>query len=328
MAMQVIEVRRDWFTRRVSIIAPARGKRPNLIETSPPSVQRNCPFCPGNEGMTPPALMVAVSTGQGVQFRFDREAAVTKKWNVRVFPNMFPAFSSDPSVPGLSYGHHLVVVESPNHAKDFNRLSPEEMDIYLKVLRSQVLRLNQDPKVNCISVFKNYGEDAGASISHPHTQIIASKMVPPVLQTEVEEYAAAWRREGASAISLLAGEAEKGQRIVLRERSHVAFVPFAPMSPLELWIAPEEPTQPFEEDDELECLGDLLRILISGVKKMRGDVAYNLYFHLPPRNVERFHWHIEVVPRVNKFGGYELGFGAYIITVSPEDAAQLYRQAL
>jgi len=326
--MQAIEVRKDWFTRRVSIIAPARGNRPKLIETSPPRVQRNCPFCPGNEGMTPAAQMVAVSTDQGIEFRLGREAAVAKKWNVRVFPNMFPAFSSDPSAPERSYGHHLVVVDSPNHAKDFDRLGPEKMGIYLKVLRSQVLRLNQDPKVNCISVFKNHGEDAGASISHPHTQIIASNMIPPTLQAEVEEYSAAWRRKGMSAIRLLVGEAEEQDRVVLRKQGYVAFVPFAPMSPLEVWLAPEEPTQPFGEDDDLTRLGDLLRILISGVKKMRGNVDYNLYFHLPPRNVERFHWHVEVVPRVNKFGGYELGFGAYIITVSPEDAAQLYRQAL
>lgn len=326
--MQGIEVRRDWFTRRVSIIAPARGKRPILIKASPPSVQRNCPFCPGNEGITPVAQMVAISTDQGVQLKLGQEAAAARKWDIRVFSNMFPALSSDPSSPEGSYGHHLVVVESPNHAKDFDRLSPKEMGVYLKVLKSQVLRLNQDPKVNCVSVFKNHGEDAGASISHPHTQIIASNMIPPALQTEVEEYKAAWEQRGASAIRLLADQAEKEKRIVLREHGYVVFVPFAPISPLEVWIAPEEPTQPFGDDDELARLGDLLRTLISGVKKMRGSVAYNLYFHLPPKNVERFHWHIEVVPRVNKFGGYELGFGAYIITGSPEDAAELYRQAL
>jgi len=326
--MQVTEVRKDWFTKRVSVIATARGKRPKFTEKSLSPAIGECPFCPGNEGMTPPAQMVAVLEDGEVQLKLDDQAASARRWNVRVFPNMFPALSPDSSSPESSYGHHIIVVESPDHARDFDRMEASEIETYLKVLRFQVLRLNRDPRVNCVSIFKNFGEEAGASVAHPHSQIIASNFVPPSLRTEVEEYETTWREKGVSAILLLASEAERDQRVVLSEHGYVAFVPFAPISPYEIWVAPEEPTPSFEGGVDLGPFGGILRRTMSAVKKMHGDIAYNLYFHTPPRGVERFHWHVEIVPRTNKFAGYELGFGAYIITVSPEDAAQLYRQAL
>jgi len=327
--MQAIGVRKDWFTNRVSIIAAARAKRPKLIERSRSTEPEACPFCPGNEDMTPPAELIASLDDRRVVFETGERAAEARRWNVRVFPNMFPAFSREMSDRlTLAYGHHLIVVESPDHTRDFDQLTELEIETYLKAMSLEVARLKSDRHVNCVSAFKNYGDEAGASIQHPHTQIVASRLVPPHILEEARAYGKKWDRDKKSAISVLADEAEGDGRIILSRWGYVAFVPYAPMSPYEVWVAPTDHSSSFGDESSVRSLGKVLRSLVSAVKKMHGDIAYNLWFHLPPSRVKRFHWHIELVPRSNKFAGYELGFGAYIVTTLPEDAAQLYRQVL
>jgi len=327
--MRAVEIRRDWFTGRVSVIAAARSKRPKLVEPLPSPPEKTCPFCRGNEHMTPPAEVVALLTPGGITLKSGEDASNAHRWDVRVFPNAFPAFSKDtPAGNPSAYGHHLIVVETSDHARDFDQLDIKQIETYLRVLLFEITRLGADPRVNCISIFKNYGEDAGASIPHPHTQIIASRMVPPNVVTELRAFRKFEGRSNRSAISVLAQEARNADRVVLNRGGYVAFVPYAPIGPFELWIAPTKVSHSINEDSHIRQLAGVLKTLISAVKTIHGDVAYNLYFHLPPKRAEKFHWHIELLPRTNKLAGYELGFGAYIITVPPEDAAQLYRQAL
>jgi len=325
--MQFIEVREDWFTGRTSIIASARSGRPHLVAATPPTAGRTCPFCPGNEDMTPPAEAVMVSTDVGHAIRTGDDAVDARGWNVRVFSNLFPAFSADVG-SGSAYGHHLIVVESPHHDKDIDQIEKAEVEMYLSVLSFEVERLNSDHRVNCVSIFKNQGEEAGASIPHPHTQIVASHLVPPQIVTETRAWSNVWSERRESAISLLAQEAEKEGRVVMNRLGYVAFVPFAPMVPFELWIAPDKPHRSIEDGKWPGAFSEVLRLMISAVKRVHGEVAYNLYWHLPPKSAEGFHWHVELVPRTSKMAGYELGFGAYVITTRPEDAAQLYRQTL
>jgi UDPglucose--hexose-1-phosphate uridylyltransferase len=327
--MQAVEIRRDWFTGRVSVIAAARSKRPKLVQSPPSTPRKTCPFCRGNERMTPPAEMVAVSTPRGIKLKFGEDASNAHKWDVRVFPNMFPAVSSN-TPPGnpSAYGHHLIVVETPDHAKDFDQQDIEQIETYLKVLFFEITRLDADRRVKCVSIFKNYGEDAGASIPHPHTQIIASRMVPPKVAAELRAFRSFGGGGSKSAMSVLAQQARNEGRLVLNKGGYVAFVPYAPMEPFELWVAPTKVSHSITEGPHVRQLADVLKTLLSAVKTIHGEVAYNLYFHLPPKRAERFHWHMEILPRTSKLAGYELGFGAYIITVPPEDAARLYRQAL
>jgi UDPglucose--hexose-1-phosphate uridylyltransferase len=328
--MQAVEIRRDWFTGRVSVIAAARSKRPKLVKSPPSTPRKTCPFCRGNERMTPPAEMVAVLAPEGIKLKFGEDASNAHKWDVRVFPNMFPAVSnSTPPGNPSAYGYHLIVVETPDHTRDLDQLDIRQIETYLKVLLFEVKKLGADRRIRCISIFKNYGEDAGASIPHPHTQIIASQMVPPKVAAELRAFRNLGRSSGKSAISVLSQEARNEGRLVLNKGGYVAFVPYAPMEPFELWIAPTKVSRSITEGGpHIRQLAGILKTLLSAVKTIHGEVAYNLYFHLPPKRAERFHWHMEILPRTSKLAGYELGFGAYIITVPPEDAARLYRQVL
>jgi len=273
--------------------------------------------------------MVGMLRPRGIRLEFGEEATNVHTWDVRVFPNMFPAVSSnDPSDKSLAYGHHLIVVETPDHTRDFDQQDIKQIETYLKVLLFEYARLSADRRVKCVSIFKNYGEEAGASIPHPHTQIIASRMVPPKIAAEVRAFRGFERDGHRSAVSVLAQQARKEARLVLNKWGYVAFVPYAPIEPFELWVAPVRVSLSPAEGTLFRRFARVLKVLLSAMKTIHGEVAYNLYFHLPPKRVRRFHWHVEILPRTSKLAGYELGFGAHIVTVRPEDAARLYRQAL
>jgi len=327
VAAHTVEVRRDWFTGRVSVIAAARSKRPILVRPPPLTPQKTCPFCRGNERMTPPAEMVALLRPRDVRLEFGEEAANTHTWDIRVFPNMFPAVSSNiPPDDPSAYGHHLIVVETPDHARDLNQLNIRQIEMYLKVLLFEYVRLSSDRQIKCVSIFKNYGEEGGASIPHAHTQIIASRMVPPKTVSELKAFRSFERDRHRSAISVLARQAREDGRQVLDRWGYVAFVPYAPIEPFELWVAPEKVSRSITEGLQVRQFANVLKALLSAMKKIHGEVAYNFYFHLPPKGARRFHWHMEIIPKLTKVAGFEWGSGFYINPTPPEDAAKFLRE--
>lgn len=325
------EIRFDWFSERTCVIAKGRASRPVLYAETPQAETRPCPFCRGNEQMTPSARIVLRLASNGdFETLYGETAGDSRDWQVRIFPNMFPAFSpTEPREDGVgqainAYGYHMISVDTPDHNEDIDSFSDMETNAYLMALRILKENLERDHRIRYVSIFKNQGREAGASIPHPHTQVIATEKIPPSIVREVRLFEKTRSESGEEAMSRVIEESRIGNRLILSDQHLAVFTPYAPISPYEFWIAPL--ISRAEWEDSLSDIGKVLRLTIAAMKQFLGEVPYNFYFHLPPRDNEVFCWHIEFVPRSNIHAGYELGFGAYIITSSPEETAKLYKE--
>ncbi|MCX8191966.1 MAG: galactose-1-phosphate uridylyltransferase, partial [Nitrososphaerales archaeon] len=187
------ELRKDYFLDRYTIISTERANRPFEF----PSVMIKekedvCPFCPGNESQTPPADLVLVSREGSLIKLSDTEGEVIRDWCVRVFPNQYPAVSisskevygDHPLYSEPAYGYHYVVVATPNHNESFSQMSVEQWINILTTVQDKVRWLYGKKRVAYVSIFINYGRDAGASQSHPHLQILTLPRLPPIIEQE------------------------------------------------------------------------------------------------------------------------------------------------
>ncbi len=234
-----------------------------------------CPFCPGNEGLTPPEVL-RVGDGDG--------------WKVRVFPNKFPIC-----------GEHEVVVDSPRHDDDLDSMSTAHVSVLLTVWER---RLRHHAGKPYVLLFRNYGFGAGASIMHPHTQVVAMDEIPPVPLKESEKL-----REG---MCPLCGGFTK--RVALFG-DIVVGVPESPVFPFELWIFPRTHERTFRASEELA------RALVSSVAVLKRGFnvkSYNLILHQAPRGAD-YHWHIEVIARLGRFAGFEIGSGVFVLHHTKEE---------
>ncbi len=326
------EIRQDQATKRWVIMATERAKRPHELVGQRPAVEKQpeyspmCPFCPGNEKMTPPELLAYRKSG----------AANSPGWEVRVVPNRFAALSPegelairDPywftNVTGV--GAHEVIIESPIH-----NASPATMDLE-HVTRALVLagqrfeQLQQDHRLNYIAFFRNNGFAAGSSLTHPHTQIIATPIAPTNIRLEIEEARRHYDdRMHCVYCETIEREREAGARVVLETEAFLVFEPFASRWPFETWIIPKQhasvliPAGP----DQVRPLADALQTTLRALYRALGDPAYNLVLHEAPLRdscEDYWHWHIEILPRLSTAAGFELGTGIWINAMLPEDAA-------
>jgi len=329
------EVRFDDFTGRIVIVARGRRKRPHFYREEFKEDDKECPFCPGREGKTPKAILLYVSEGgQRVLKTFDENGHRRSDWSVRVFPNMFPALSTKvgSSWPGCfnPYGYHEVVVENPNHLWSYETAEPRSIELPLLALLDRGRFMESDENVKHVAIFKNHGREAGASITHPHYQIIGGSFVPPLVSKELESFSRITRVHGECYFCALIKEAQEGGRLVSAGERFKVITPFASIFPYECWIVPKRHTGSFL-DSRLEEISDLALIfkeLFSAYKIVLGNFSFNIVFHSRPVGYRDFHWHIEVYPRVAVHAGFELGSGAFINIVAPEEAAFQLRQAL
>lgn len=318
------ELRHDPIRDHWVLIAEDRARRPNewtAREGAGPG--EPCPFCPGNEGMTPPASHVAPGP---------------HGWRVRVVPNKYPALvpagpEAPPEesilVPGTlpARGGHEVVVETPHHERDFDAFDDEEAALVLGVYRERFLRWSAEPGVLAVVPFKNFGPRAGATLSHPHGQIAALPIVPPATAREQERAEALGIRRGACIWCAALEEAEGAGRSVARNSGAIAVVPFAARVPFETWILPLRHESRFGDaaPESVRAAAGLLRSLIARLKRVVPGAAYNWVLHAGApggRPDPQQHWRIEVIPRTSQLAGFELGTGMYLSVVSPEHAAQ------
>jgi UDPglucose--hexose-1-phosphate uridylyltransferase len=277
--------------------------------------------------MTPPEL-AAYRDGDG--------PPNSPGWQVRVVPNRFAALSPegelairDPhwftNVTGV--GAHEVIIESPIH-----NASPATMDLE-HVTRALVLagqrfeHLQRDRRLNYIAFFRNNGFAAGSSLTHPHTQIIATPIAPTNIRLEIEEARRHYDdRMHCVYCETIEKEREAGVRVVLETEAFLVFEPFASRWPFETWIIPKQhasvliPAGP----DQVRPLADALQTTLRALYRALGDPAYNLVLHEAPLRdscEDYWHWHIEILPRLSTAAGFELGTGIWINAMLPEDAA-------
>ncbi len=220
----------------------------------------------------------------------------------------------------------MISVDSPSHAKDIDSFTDLELGAYITGLGLLKDMCERDPRIKYVSIFKNHGKDAGASIPHPHTQVIASERIPPAIARELDLTEKTMGDEARQPMSKVIEEGQEGKRTVFSDKDFTVLTPFAPISPYEFWMMPTR--EGIDWREKSEEFGNALRSMISSMKKLLGQVPYNFYLHLPPKGVNGFWWHLECIPRVNTYAGYELGFGTYIITLSPEESAKLYREQI
>jgi len=328
----VPEFRQDPTTGDWVIIAAERAKRPGGTQhggtrQETADIDPTCPFCAGNEGQTPPEVLRRPTSGN---------------WVVRVVPNKYPALVPDLSEPLASgdtlyacapaRGHYEVIVEGPVHRLG---LVPDESAVLYESFRAAQERYRgflEDPDLRFFSLFKNHGSRAGASLEHPHWQLVASPLVPPSLRRKLNVAAAYWKRHGRSVYAdVVAREIEVGDRLVEETGRFVAITPYAPQWSGETWIVPREPGESLGEvdDDDLAAFAEVLRDTLRRVAHAFDNPSVNVLILSAPLRAESargFRWHVRIQPRMTTPGGFELASGMSITTLAPEAVSDALRE--
>jgi UDPglucose--hexose-1-phosphate uridylyltransferase len=324
----------DWV-----IFAPSRARRPHELKRGAlaPSVSvapepRTCPFCPGNEQLTPPEIYALRGATQ----------ANVPGWQVRVVPNMFPALrieederSVEESHPFFRFrggcGAHEVIIESPAHDLFLGNQSPSQIELLLRTLQVRYLDLLRDARFKAIVMFKNHGEGAGTSLKHPHCQLIATPVVPRQVRLKQAIAADYYDLMGRCLYSVLRDEElDAGKRVLASNGEYAAVLPFASHVPFEVWILPKLQQASFGavEPARLKSLAELLKTVLLKLFVGLDNPDFNLMIDTVPRGGEDqdyFLWHIQILPRLTTPAGFELGSGMSINTVLPEEAAEYLR---
>ena len=327
------ELRRDPITGRWVIISTDRARRPTdfIRESVQIKSPKNCPFCPGAEGRTPPEILAYGRTNG------NRD---TPGWSLRVVPNKFPALGIEGSLDregeGLfdrmtGIGAHEVIIESADHQATLATMPEKAIEEMLWAYRDRALDLKNDRRFRYILLFKNHGEAAGATQEHTHSQLIALPIVPKQVLEEVDSAKHYYdEKERCIFCDMIRQEIETERRVVLNDGHFIALAPYAPRFPFETWILPTHHRAAFEESTEEELRGaaTILGEVLRRVDRVLGEPAYNFMLHTAPfreAQLESFHWHLEVIPKLTRVAGFEWGSGFFINPVPPEDAAEALR---
>ncbi|MEO6324193.1 MAG: DUF4931 domain-containing protein [Thermoanaerobaculia bacterium] len=337
------ELRHDPITRMWVIIAGDRDLRPQDFEltVTPHPEQADCPFCEGHEEQTPPEIQ-AIRVGS---------ASNGPGWKARVVPNRYPALAIE-GLPGRKgvgiydrmrgIGAHEVIVESPQHDVDFADQPLEQQVRIVSLWRDRVVDLMRDPRFKYVLLFKNHGAAAGASLSHPHAQVIATPVTPRAVAVELESSRSHHElKERCLYCDVIAQEMDDGSRVITLNEDFVAFAPYASRFPFEIFLAPRHHAHEFglTPDAQLLNLARAIADVLKRLKLLLRDAPYNLVLHtapntnVTPRRAFYFttleydwHWHIEILPRLTRVAGFEWGSGFHINPTAPEEAARLLRE--
>ena len=328
------ELRRDPIGGRWVVVLTDNPKGPFDFDVvkEPVSKKDGCPFCEGNEQLTPPEIF-AKRAGQ------DRPNG--PGWSVRVVPNKFAALKieGDLDKEGIGMfdmmngvGAHEVIIENPDHKKELSQLSEGQIQDVIFTYRERSLDLRNDKRFQYILIFKNQGKAAGASLSHPHTQLIALPMIPKNVQEEIQGARHYFKyKERCLYCDILRQEKQENKRIVTENDIFIAFCPFASRFAFEIWILPKEHFSAFEriEPEMVKDLAKILKDVLARVKKALKSPSYNFIIHTSPieeKNKEEYHWHFEIMPKLTRTAGFEWGSGFYINPTPPHLAAKALRQ--
>ncbi len=319
------ELRRDYFTNRWVIIAADRAKRPtDFIKPKPVEAAHNtCFFCPGNEKMTPPSKASYFLENGQLRSEADVSGQSPRTgWLVRDIPNLFPAVKPGEATVSstrqiAAAGIHEVIVETPDHDKQLQVMADAEIKLLFQVYRDRYASIAKLSYVQYISLFRNFGKEAGASLSHPHSQIIAIPVVPELIS---EQY-------GHNYSNVIAEE-DQSERLIMSTEHTVAFAPFASASTYEVWVFPRRPCRNIVElsDAERDDLAVTVRDVLARMAKLLSDPPYNYAF---VQSINRtLHMHLRIYPKLGIDAGFEMNTGIHINSVPPESAAKSLRDVI
>ena len=328
------ELRKDPIIGRWVIISTERGKRPSSFGTPEKNPSGGfCPLCPGNEDKTPPEVFAHRPAGSQPD---------TPGWSLRVVPNKFPALriegDLDRRAEGMydkmnGIGAHEVIIESPEHHDTLATISPSNIEKILLTYRTRINELYKDSRFKFISVFRNQGETAGASLAHPHSQMIALPIVPKRLMEELQGAQDHFHnKERCVYCDIIRQEKEHGARIISENQDFLSLAPYASRFPFETWILPRFHSSSFEEIPEhlYASLADIFSETVKRLAITLNAPPYNIMLHTSPlaeQVNDYYHWHFEIFPRLTRVAGFEWGSGFYINPMPPEDAAVYMKEA-
>ncbi|OQY43737.1 MAG: galactose-1-phosphate uridylyltransferase [Anaerolineaceae bacterium 4572_78] len=327
------EFRQNIATRDWVIIATDRAKRPQTLAvngaTSPielPSHDEKCPFCIGNEEL---------------DLETDRiPKDPTQPWQVRAVRNKYPALSEDINfhrsftnverrISGL--GYHEVIIEHPAHNTTLALMEPDEIALFFEIVYRRGWKISEDPRIEYIVYFRNHGERAGASLVHPHSQIIALPVVPNVIRKRTEEARRYFDDTGQCVYcAMMHNELEHKARVVVSSQYFIAFVLYAAPTPFHMWIMPlrHDVSFLYTKQEERIDLANVIKQVLAKLYIGLNNPAYNLIVRSSPiKEIENdyLHWYITLVPRLSRTAGFELGSGIHINPTLPEACAEFLR---
>ena len=333
------------------LVATARGMRPRTeekrVESKAEAHVDRCPFCVGNEDKTPPTILAAPNE---------------KDWQIRIVENLYPVLGDDRNDAGINfglqqaiegYGRHEVIIDHSNHGIAIHEMEVSHLQMLFKIYRQRMQELyDNDDRIRYVLVFKNFGEAAGASIKHTHSQIIAMPVIPENVYNEVLNSRNHYQKYHQCIFCSLIDEAltfeatiydresgeirrkiDVGQYVVERGEKFIAIKPFASRYEWEVHILPLKHESDFlnSTDDDLEDLSKVLKNTMARLDHVIGGAQYNFFLHSQPHGnackdcAPSYHWHLEICPRTSIPTGFELGSGLFVSTISPEEAAEQLR---
>ena len=338
------ELRYDPLRQYWVSIAAERGMRPSdFVKPDDESSGGGfCPFCQGNEHVTPPEVYAR---------RPDDSPPNGPGWELRVVPSKFRALAMEGDLnreaEGIfekmnGFGVHEVVIETPQHDLGMADYPLEHLEEIIRAFLSRLMDLEKDPRFRYVMISKNHGGAAGATLAHSHSQLLAAPIIPPVVSTELDSAREYYREKGRCLLcDVIEQELKADKRIVSQNENFVTLAPFASQVPFELFIVPKKHQHAFAQiaESEIVSLAWALKDALTRLKLTLKDPAYNLAFHVAPNTNAQppsedwttlemdFHWHVEVIPRLIQSHGFERGMGFYVNFTPPEEAAIYLREA-
>jgi len=336
------ELRKDYLLDRWVVIATERKRRPTdfIQKTLAEAKPENCPFCPGNEHMTPPATLVYLMENGKIIKEKDVDGYRHKNWIVRCFPNLYPAFTPPKNGEKFeikeqkmaeAFGHHEVIVESPIHDEHPGKARISQLLHVVNAILDRLKFLQEKPYVKYVSIFRNHRREAGASLSHAHSQIIATPIIPKIVELELNASKKAWENNSECIFCRIIRDEKESPRFIWENTHFIAFAPWASINPFEFWIFPKKhESSPLESgSEERQSFAEILRLCLGSLDRLLNDPPYNFGFHIAPvGDYEFYHWHVEVYPRLAIWAGFEKSTGMYINVIPPEDAAESLKKEI
>lgn len=326
------ELRKDPISGRWVIISVERGKRPSDFGMRVSAKKGGfCAFCKGNEHTTPPEIMA---------FRPDGGKPNTPDWTLRVVANKFPALNVEGQLnragEGIfdkmnGVGAHEVIIECPDHNLTLSTMPLQSVEDALRAFHQRIRDLRKDPRFRYVLIFKNEGDEAGASLEHSHTQVIALPIVPHLVEEELFQAKQYYEyKERCIFCDIIHQEQADPGRVISENDDFIALAPFASRSPFETMILPKKHESSFIANVSLNMLAHILQRTLKQIDRVLDLPPYNMMIHTSPfKNEENdhYHWHIEIIPKLTKIAGFEWGSGFYINPTTPEEAAKFLREA-
>ena len=332
------EMRRDPITKNWVVIASERAKRiappiyRAVAEIEKIEYEKNCFFCSGNEHTTPPETL---------SYRQENTVSDSPGWEVRVVPNKFAALNlehdfhiiQENSLKVFSWaaGVSEVVIETNRHLQNLALCSTNQVANVLRAYRDRYLAISKENSIKYILIFRNNRKEAGATIEHPHSQIIATPIIPLKLSEEFSGAYDYYESTGRCVFcDIVKMETKDRQRIICENELFVSFTPYSSRVPYECWIMPKYHTAGFQDLDEIKIayLSEIWKATLYKLYAGLDNPPYNYYIHTSPvkKNMDKyFHWHMELLPKLNTPAGFELGTGMYINIAIPEESAEYLR---